>query len=267
MSERRGYDQAMTTATDHQDQNLYRALARAIWLAAGIFLAFWFINAITFVLLFFTTVFILTIALNPPVRWMEKRGVPRVVGTLLLGAALLAVVGVAAWIIAPRVIREATDLAQNLPTYAATGADRLTHRLEDFPQIQHNLRLDAQTIGRFLPTVQTFLLRVGQYSLSMVGFFVLMVVMASTMLYALVRPEPLLKGYIGIFPERLQEPAERAFIRGSKAVVGWLWSNIIVGALEALASSVALTLLGFPARWCGAFWPSFRSWCRASATT
>ncbi len=47
-------------------------------------------------------------------------------------------------------------------------------------------------------------------------------------------------------PPARRDAAERAFIKSSQAITGWLWSNVIIGALEAPAAAIALSLLGVP---------------------
>lgn len=85
-----------------QEQAIYRALARVLWLAVAIVLAFWFIDAISVVALLFAFTMILAVALNPPVVWMERHGVPRGLGTVLVAGTLLAVLGVLGWLAIPR---------------------------------------------------------------------------------------------------------------------------------------------------------------------
>jgi putative permease len=106
------------------------------------------------------------------------------------------------------------------------------------------LRLNADALGRLLPTLQTFLTQVGTLTLSLLSGVVL--VLLSTVVYAVARPGPLLRGYVAVFPEALRLPATRALIRSGQTVSGWLWSNVIVGALEAVLVFGALSLLGVP---------------------
>lgn len=231
---------------DRREDTLYRAMARAIWLVAALALAFWFLDAILFVVLFFTAVVIFAMALNPPVRWLERHKVPRVAGVALVTLALLAVLALLGWLVLPRITKEVVGIAGQLPQYAADLTSQISSRLEDYPEMREKLQVSGSTITRLLPTVQTFLMRVGTYSMSAIGLIFFGFLLASTTLYALARPEPLLEGYLAIFPVELRGPAERAFTRSANAVGAWLWSNITVGALEAVASTIALTLLGVP---------------------
>ncbi len=229
----------------HEDR-LYRTIARSIWLAAGVFLLFWFLDAITFIVLFFTVVTILALALNPPVRWLEQRKWPRWAGTLLVFAVIAAIGGGLGWLVIPRLLAELQTLVTQLPDYAISLADRVSSGLRDYPQLRERLQLDEAAVGRLLPTVQSFLMRVGQYTLSLLGLLVFFILLVSTVMYALIKPRPLLRGYLDAFPPHMRGPATRAFARGSQAVSGWLWSNAVVGAVEAVSSYFVLSYIGVP---------------------
>lgn len=229
-----------------QEDRLYRTIARSIWLAAGVFLLFWFLDAVTFVVLFFAVVTILALALNPPVRWLEKHKWPRWAGMLLVFAVILAIAGGLGWLVIPRLLTELQALVIQLPDYAVSLSDRAAAWLRDYPQLRDRLQLDDRTIGRLLPTVQSFLMRVGQYTLSLLGLLVFAILLFSTVMYALARPRPLLRGYLDAFPPPLRDPAARAFAKGSQSVSGWLWSNVVVGTVEAVSSFFVLSLIGVP---------------------
>ena len=87
---RTGYEADMQNDLDLREDRLYRTLARAIWLAAGVFLLFWFLDAITLVVLFFAVVTILALALNPMFAIL-----PAFVGSGLVFAGLTNTCGMA----------------------------------------------------------------------------------------------------------------------------------------------------------------------------
>lgn len=228
---------------------LYRTFAKLIWLAAGVFTLVWFLDTITVVLLFFVAVLIFALALNPPVRWLERRRVPRGWATVLVALGIALVTGLIAWLVVPRLGRELTTLVGQLPAFAADLADTVAEAIDDFaPQLAQNvrLRLNAETLGRLLPTLQTFITQVGTLTLSLLSGVVLLLVLLSTVIYAVAKPQPLLRGYVALFPEALRLPATRALIRSGETVSGWLWSNVIVGAIEAVLVFAVLSFLGVP---------------------
>ncbi len=229
-----------------QEGTIFRALARALGLASALVVALWFLNAILGVLLIFAFIAILAIALNPAVTWLEERRVPRAAGTLLILAGIAVGTGLLGWLIVPRLVQQLADLAAALPGYATALTDRIASALADYPAAQRRLHLDADAVGRLLPTLSGFLTRVGRYTLSAIGALVLGVVLLSAVAYLLIDPRPLLRGMLQLFPLGRREAAARAFARGSRAVGGWLRANVIEGALEAVAAAIALSLLDVP---------------------
>lgn len=229
---------------------IYRALARAILLATGIFLLFWFLYQALLAILFALVAFILALALNPPVSWLEKRGLNRIWATLVVILAALVVVAGLGMLVVPRLLEQLTTLAANAPTYTQQLNERALRWLHGYPDLQSAvdrfLNNDRALLSRAAPILQGLLTRVGGYTLSLLGVILFTFLLLTTVIYTLVQPRPLLQSYIHVFPPHLRDKAERAYHKSSLAVAGWLWSNAIVGAAEAVLATIALSLLGVP---------------------
>jgi putative permease len=240
----------MQKGVEKQEQFLYRALARAVLLATGVFLFIWFINEALLAILFVAVAFIFALALNPPIVWLEKRGIGRGWGTLLVIMALLGVVTGVGFAVAPRLVEQVSTLAADVPNYAELLNRRALRWLENYPAaqqfIQNIFSSDREIIQRFSPFAQSILARVGGYTLSAIGLVIFGLLLLTTVIYTLAQPKPLLQSYIHIFPANLRDKAERAYIKSADAVAGWLWSNVIVGAIEAALAAIVLSLLGVP---------------------
>ncbi len=91
-----------------------RDILRAALLVAGIWLSlqFLWVARSAFVLTFLGVLF--GVALSGGVTWLQRRGVPRAVGTLLILLAFLGVLAGLAWIAAPRIIEQAQQLPEAL---------------------------------------------------------------------------------------------------------------------------------------------------------
>lgn len=240
----------MAQEPERRADNLYRALSRAIFLAAGLFLFIWFIKEALLAILFFGVAFILALALNPPVTWLEKHGIGRVWGTLLVMLGCLAVTAGVGALVVPRLAEQISTLADQAPHYINQFNRRAVAWLEHYPRlqedVQHLVGSDHEIMKRVAPLMQTFLARVGGYTLSLVGIIILLLLLLTTVIYTLVQPRPLLKSYIHVFPPHLRDKAERAYFKSAGAVSAWLWSNVIIGTFEAIAAGIALSLLGVP---------------------
>lgn len=233
-----------------RSDTLYHSLLRAILFAGGVVLFLWFLQQALLAILFITVAFILALALNPPVAWLEKQGLGRVWATLLVMLILLGItIGIGALVV-PLLIEQTASLVTDVPAYA----DRLNHRalrwLEHYPQAQQAVNRafssDRELMQHITPLAQNLLARVGGYASSVVGVVVFALFLLTTVVYALAQPRALLHSYIHVFPPNLRDQAERAFTKSADAVAGWLWSNVIIGALEAVLAGIGLWLLGVP---------------------
>ncbi|HZO91282.1 MAG TPA: AI-2E family transporter [Chthonomonadaceae bacterium] len=225
---------------------LYRVLSRIVYLAVGVFLAIWFLDAITFVLLLFVTAAIIAIALNPPVTWLEDKGVSRALGTALVCLVVAVVLGLIGWLVVPRLIQQGTVLAENLPRYASDMSNRLARLLRHYPAAQQSVKYNAQNLTQLLPSFKTILWGIGQYSITALSVIVVGIVMLSVIIYMLAHPRPLLRGYFAALPAHLREPAERALARSSQMVVAWMWAQVIIGGFDAIVVGAVLTFLDVP---------------------
>jgi len=219
---------------------------RAIWTAVGAIILLWFLAKFTgtFILFFFALV--LAIAMNGPVAKLERRRVPRWAGTALVCLGVVAVAALLIWLVVPRLTEQLTVLAQNLPTYAQNLSREISGWFAGYPSVQQRLQLNGATAAAQLPSAMDVVSRVGRVSLSLLELIFALVVLASAVVYLLVDPKPLLRGYVLALPEPLRDAGVRAFARASRMVVGWMWSNIVVGAVEAVAASIFLSLMHVP---------------------
>ena len=230
-----------------RDARLYHTFARLIFLAAAVYLAIRFLDAILFILLLFILSFILVIALNPIVVWLEARGVPRAVGTLLLFVGLIAAVGLLGWLAVPQLLAQGAAFVEQLPDFLDSLQEQIARLSADYPALEESLALDdARIVEQLTVWLQSLLLRVGRYSLSFVTALAMAALVAIIVGYTLARPRPLLESFMAALPIHLRDPAERAFVRGSDAVTAWLVSDLIVGAIEAVAATTVLLLLDVP---------------------
>jgi len=225
---------------------IFRALARAVFLAAGLLVLAWLLRQMVWVFLFFTLALILALALNAPVTWLERRGWKRLLAAIAVFASLVALLVGVGYLIIPSLIREATALLVVLPVQGMALLDRLAEFLIDYPEIEQQLRLDAQTAQQFLPWVVGTLRNLWYYGLSLVLIVLMGLVLAGIVLYMVLDPRPLVAAYVAALPPRYREPGIRAFTRASTMVVGWVYASTIISAMKAVPAFFFLTWIGLP---------------------
>jgi predicted PurR-regulated permease PerM len=233
-------------APQELSQALYRAIARAIYLALGIGLLVTFIDATRVILLFFILAAIVGIALSPPINWLESRRVPRVVGTLLVLIAVLgSFVGVG-FMVAPQITNQWEQLSQDLPAYVQSVSGQVMQRLGRVPGLEELSARPEDAIRNLLPAPSAIVSSLGSYSITIFSTVVGALILLSSVAFMLINPRPLLRGLLGTVPIKFREPFAAAFARGSQSVVQWVWANMVIGAVEAVAATIFLSVMGVP---------------------
>lgn len=227
--------------------SLLAAGRRLVLFTVAVVLLLAFLKAVTLVLLISLFVIILAMALNVPVTWLARRRVPRVAGTLLVEGILLALVAGAVALVLPRLVAQLTALADGLPDYYRSLTEWVAGVLgSDAQAVRDRLAEASGSVERLLPTAQAVLSRVGGYTVTLLTGLILVIAVVSMTTYAVVNPEPLLRGYLRLFPAHLQDQAVRAYTRCAQMVSAWVWSTVLAGAVEALAVLLFLSLIGVP---------------------
>jgi predicted PurR-regulated permease PerM len=236
--------------------DIYRALAKAIYLAAGVFILLWLVDTVLSILLIAFFGLVLWAIFNPMVTGLERRRVPRPLGTLLVLGGVLGSFAFMGYISAPVAARESRQLVKVIPQYVDRVQERLQEWATDIPALSDYDEPD-EISKQVVPFAQRMVSRVGRYSLSIVAAVALFVILLTGIAFALSNPRPLLSGYVRLFPEALQDRAANAFARGSRMVTGWAFSNAIVGAVEAVATGIFLTWMQIPGALVWAFFAFF----------
>jgi putative permease len=216
--------------------DLYRSLAKAIYLATGLFVFIWFLYRINLVLLAALLALILAVAINAPVTWLERKGWSRGAGTGITFLGLLAITSLILWGMVPRLAAEVPQLIEQLPALVDEIAIQLGAVVGDAPELREQLaRLVDVAIG-LLEGMWPVLATVGVF-----GLFIL-----AMALYMVLNLRGLLAWYVRTMPVRLRAPATRAFARSSQMVIGWVLASVIIGLIKSFASIIFLTLIGVP---------------------
>jgi putative permease len=229
-------------------ESLYRTLIKAISYAAGIIILLWFLyNAAGIVLLLLFAI-ILALVINTPVVALERRGLKRGWAcAIVLSIILLVLVGLG-WIIIPKVGEQITALINNLPVYAANVSQNVSGWFENYPEINREIQEQGNNLSQWLPSVPKALMKIGNYSLSIVMLLLLTILFLSMVVYAVTNPRPLLELYFSFFPKRRDEATE-ALYNATIMLNGWIRANIIGGAIRGTCIVIFLNFMGVPGAW------------------
>lgn len=226
----------------------YKSLSRLIYLAAGLFVALWFIHEILYVILLLFFAIVITIVLNAPVTWLERKNIRRSFASLIVFFTVLLCFALLGWMVIPKLVTQVRLLVTNLPAYLESLNERMEKWLGEYGNNQQNAENTTSVISA-LPPVSTIINSVGQYSIQLFRNLLLIIFFFCLVIYMLINPRPLLELYLSAFSSRKKDKAAEAFSYASKMTIGWMWSNVVAGAIRAIIVWFFLYFMGIPGVW------------------
>ena len=236
---------AVTATGDDQHRPLTAADARRLLgLGALLFLAWWLVNSLGPTLLLFAASALLAMVLNPVVVRLEKRGFKRGLAVLTLVAVVVAMVGVAGWLLAPKLLDQIHELSDLAPKAAGSLRQRGEELAKRYPALADALP-SLEELAKGAPEkaggVAKLLLRSTAGVLGAVAAAVLAAVIAG---FILTDPKPLISGYLQLWPDRHREAARRSLARLMKQMTAWIRGVCINGTITGVSTALLLWLIG-----------------------
>lgn len=229
-------------------QEKYKNSVRLILIAATVIIGLWFAYEIINVLFLFFFAVVLTLVLNKPTMWLVSKKIPRTLAALLVFFVMLLFLFFIAWLVVPRILEQITSLVSHLPDYYLALKEQLNSLLKDYPDLQKKLTVKGDIVND-IPSISSILTSASRISFSVIGGIFFLVVFLSIVVYMLINPAPLIETYLLIFPKEKRAKAANALATAAKMMVAWVWSNLIVGIIEAVAVFIFLSIMGVPGVW------------------
>lgn len=234
--------------THYSPDRKYKSSVKLLFLAASLLFGLWFAYETIGILFLFFFAIVLTLVLNAPTMWLISKKIPRTAAALIVFFAMLIFLFLMGWLVVPKILEQISALFTNLPTYYQDLKAELSLLLKDYPTLQEKL-LDSSSLEDNLPSAVNVVTNIGLFSFSLIGIIFLLVMFFSIVVYMLINPAPLLETYLTFFPEEKRPQAAHALARASKMMVGWMWSNFVVGSIEAIAVFFFLSYMNVPGVW------------------
>jgi putative permease len=228
-------------------ESLYKTLKKAILFAAIMTALLWLLYKTAGVLLLIFFVIILALVINTPVALLEKRGIKRGWACAIVFSFMFLVVILLAWLVIPVISKQVTLLVNNLPAYANNLSKNVASWFKNYPEINKDIQQNGIALSQWIPSVPKTLMSIGNYSLSIFSFILVLIFFISMVIYAVANPKPLLYTYFSMFDESRQQKATDALVRASAMLTGWFKANLIGGTIRAVCVTVFLNLMGVPA--------------------
>lgn len=183
------------------------------------------------------------VSLDPAVRWMVRHGVRRAWAVVIILLVAIGIVATILILVVPPLVREATELSQNVPKYVSD----LDERSQTFRELSERYNLDEQLskIAADLPQ------RIGT---SAIGFFRRFLgVIASTLLvlvlaiYFMADLPRIRRAVPRIFPRRLQQRAHMIVDVVVDKVGSYMIGGLLVSSIAAVLAYIAMSIAKVPA--------------------
>jgi predicted PurR-regulated permease PerM len=218
-----------------------------IGLVFALVLASYLVYQIAVVVLVLLLTILFSVIISGPVDYLERQGVVRGLGTLVVLGGLALLLGIVVTALVPVIEDQARELAETFPVLLENVQD-LVVRLQRTLGLEISLGLDPQNVldsarnflsGGALTTVAN----VGAGVASVLSYAVVIIIAT---VYALAQPAPLINGFVALFPagqrQRVREILREVYDALQRWFLGQLTSMIIIGVL----STAALYLIGIP---------------------
>lgn len=225
-----------------ENSNRPIAYGNILVVAALVFMG-WFVYRTMDVLFLFALAMVAAIALNFPVRWLEKKRVPRSLAVVIICVLLLGVVTALAWIVVPLLSQQISALVQNFPVYLGNLSDKVTSLMKNHPEYRDRIRDSSAQALSALPDLLGNTLK---YSFSAVASVIFGIIFFSIVVYMLLDPRPFLRSLVVTLPVRYREPAADTFVETARTISAWVFSCLAIGGVEAVVSLIFLLWIGVP---------------------
>jgi predicted PurR-regulated permease PerM len=188
-----------------------------------------------------------SVIISGPVDYLERRGIGRAWGTLVVLGSLVLALGIMGTALVPTIENQARELVETFPELLENAQD-LVGRLQSALGLQTSFGLDPQSV---LDPARNFLsggtlTAVANVGAGVANVLSLVVVTVIATVYAVAQPAPLIHGFVALFPagqrQRVREILREVYETLQRWCLGQLTSMTIIGIL----STVALSLIGIP---------------------
>lgn len=233
----------MAATAEAQRRNIYIGIG----LAFALFLAIYFVYQIRAIVLVFLLTLLFSIIISGPVDYLQRKGVGRALGTLIVFAGLALILIVAGYSMGSVVESQVRGLIESAPTLLSDAQDQIA-QLQSTLGLESGLLPDPQQLmdsARNLLSGDTFSTFVS-VSAGVANVFSFLVVILIATIFTVAWPAPLVNGFVALWPAgrrgRVREILGELYKTVQRWFLGQLTSMTIIGMLF----TVALFLIGIP---------------------
>lgn len=230
-------------------RNRWVAVAVGVWAILGIVLltglAFWALLQIRVIFPPLILALALIVLLNPVVTWLQRRRIPRVVGTMLMYAIFFGAIILVLVLIVPPISRQIQELGDNWPKIQRQGLDAV-QRFAD----RYGITFDEASINQLVESAQSqageALKRITEITAGALHVVVIFVLAPILALYLLIDLPRLRDTFVRTLPPRHREEWLMLLGRCGQAVSAFFRGQLLVALIVAILSTVMLSIVKVP---------------------
>jgi predicted PurR-regulated permease PerM len=224
-----------------------RIIYVSIGLIFALLLASYLVYQIAVVVLVLLLTMLFSVIISAPVDYLEHSGVSRGLGTLVVFGGLVLGIWIAGIALAPTIADQAVQLWETFPELIENAQDHVGQLREalglgsSFGLGPLNVVDSARNFlsGGALTTVAN----VGAGVASVISYVVVIVIAT---IYSVAQPEPLVNGFVALFPAGRRQEVRRILRELYETVQRWFVGQLASMLLIGVLSTVALYLIGVP---------------------
>ncbi len=233
----------MAATAGTQRRNIYVGIG----LVFALFLAIYFVYHIRAIVLVFLLTLLFSIIVSGPVDYLQRKGIGRALGTLIVFGGLALVLIVAGYSLGSVVESQVRGLVESAPTLLSEAQDSIG-QLQSALGLESGLLPDPQQLldsARGLLSGDTFSTFVS-VGASVANVFSFLVVILIATIFTVAWPAPLVNGFVALYPAGRRERVREILGELYKTVQRWFLGQLTSMAIIGLLFTVALFLIGIP---------------------
>jgi predicted PurR-regulated permease PerM len=232
-----------------QHTSLFKVLVKVVALVAAITVLLWILYKAASMVLTLILALVLALIINAPVSYLEKRGIKRVWACIIVFGIIFLVIVLLCLLTLPKIYYQLEQLILDLPAYINNLSSNIASWFKNYPEISSEIKENTNNLSLWLPSMPQTIRSISSYSLSLLSFIFLMIIFVWIIIFSVVNPRPLLKTYYSFWPVERREKAQNALLHTSTMLQGWIRSNLIGGSIQAVCTTIFLSLLHVPGAW------------------
>jgi len=198
--------------------------------------AFYILFSIRDILVWFIFALIISVLFNPVIDFMQKRRIPRILGTLLVYISFFGVFSLLIYLVIPLFSFEIEQFIQSMPDYF----EKL------YPSLQglgiQTFENTESTIGTFGSSLEAMSSNIFNVIFALFGGIFTALFVIITALFLSLEEKVIERTLILIFPKKYEANALNIWQRSQKKVIGWFGARLLACLFVGVASYISFLL-------------------------